>query len=59
MLKTGVEIIHSSNVEKSVMTFPSFEFLLDHHTPMPMASRNRVGEKTMWVIKDLISDSMK
>lgn len=59
MLKTGVEIIQSSKVEKSETIFPNFEFLLDNHTPKAMASRNRVGEKTMAVIKGLISESMK
>ena len=59
MLKKGVEIIQSSNVEKSVINFPSIEFLLDNNNPTAMASRNRVGEKTMAVNKGLISGSMK
>lgn len=59
MLKTGVEIIHSNIDVKSVMTFPSFEYLPDNNTPNAMASRNRVGEKTTTVIKGLISEIMK
>ena len=59
MLKTGVEIIQSSNVEKSVITFPSFEFLLDNQTPTPIAINSRVGEKITVVMKGLISGSIK